>query len=41
MKYKNELSFILQDNNIDTIGLNETRLDKNFQELVIEGYDFS
>ena len=39
-KYKNELDIILHDNDIDIIGLSETRLDKNVQncELVIEGY---
>ena len=39
-KYKNELDIILHDNDIDIIGLSETRLDKNVQncKLLIEGY---
>ena len=39
-KYKDELGVILHDNDIDIIGLSETRLDKNIKdfELAIEGY---
>ena len=38
-KYKDELGVILHDNDIDIIGLSETRLDKNIKdcELAIEG----
>ena len=39
-KYKDELGIILNDNEIDLIDLNETRLDDNIgdRELQIEGY---
>ena len=39
-KYKDELGVILHDNDIDVIGLSETRLDENVQdcELAIDGY---
>ena len=38
-EYKDELGIILNDNEIDVIGLNETRLDENIgdRELRIEG----
>ena len=38
-KYKDELGIILNDNEIDVIGLNATRLDENISdhELRIEG----
>ena len=31
-KYKDELGIILNDNEIDIIGLNETRLDENISD---------
>ena len=39
-KYKDELGIILHDNEIDVIGLNETRLDAKIanRDLLIEGY---
>ena len=39
-KYKDELGVILNDNEIEVIGLNGTRLDANIddRELRIEGY---
>ena len=39
-KHRNELSIILHDNDIDIIGLSETRLDENIgdAEVSIEGY---
>ena len=39
-KHKSELEIILQDNDIDIIGLSETRLDKTFPDSVLfmEGY---
>ncbi len=39
-KYKNELSIILHDNNIDIIGLSETQLDDRITdtEVLIEGF---
>ena len=39
-KYKNELSIILHDNDIDIIGLSETQLDDRITdtEVLIEGF---